>query len=110
MSWLSGIMSWIASLFGSDNKLGRSVVQIQASTVKACGFLPMAETVGALIAVNSPASAPGIATVALIANKICAAVTKVRPIRLVQAGMSSATPGLPTVDGVVIEGEFVERR
>jgi hypothetical protein len=96
MDWLTGLFSWVWSLFeDSDSKL---VQTIREQTVRLCGFLPTVETVTALIAVNNPALTTGF----IIAKKICAAVTAQK--------MSLISGDMPViVDGVVIEGDFINK-
>lgn len=100
MNWLFG---WLARLLGGTDS--RLVVKIQAATVKACGFLPMAETVAALVAAGNPA----VTTATLIAKKICVAVTAPRPAILGLSSMSGEVANPIIVDGVVIEGEFINK-
>ena len=71
-------------------KAGVSVGDVQSIAVKACSFLPTAETVGKIIAANSPA----LNTSAAVASAICAAIAP-------KAGPGA---GRATVAGVPIEG------
>lgn len=94
MGWLDSLIGWIWGWFeSSENK---KVQAVRDATRSMCGFWPTAETVLALLAVNSPAAV----TAFTIARKICVAVTAQRPAMLV----GGAPPII--VDGVVIEGEF----
>jgi hypothetical protein len=94
MSWLSSTLSWVLGLFypqstGDPTK----VAQIQATAVKVCGFLPMAETVTAILA------------------SICKVVTKVpTPIAtmgLMSSGDAESPPVYGEVNGVPVQGVFV---
>lgn len=97
MGWLDGLFSWVWGLFASSEN--KTVKAVRDATRVLCGFLPTVETVLALIAVN-----PAAATALVIAKKICAAVTAQKPAML----MGGEKPPI-IVDGVVIEGEFVEK-
>lgn len=100
MNWITGLFSWVMSLFGVPNADTEEVVKIQATAVRLCGFLPTVDTVLALMAAN-----PLVATGTVIARKICTAVTARKPSMML-AGMAGGSPPI-IVDGVVIEGEFV---
>lgn len=67
-----------------------SVGDVQSIAVKACAFLPTAETVAKIISSNSPA----LNTSAAIASAICAAV----------APKSASGASKATVAGVPVEG------
>ncbi len=73
------------------------IKQVQQASVVACGFLPLAATVAAIIS-SGTLSGPF-----AIASAICAAVTSTGSL---DGGLRrSATP--PRVAGVVIQGRFV---
>lgn len=94
MDWFAGLLNWLWGLFGnSESKL---VKAIREKTVELCGFLPTVETVVALVAVNNPA----VTTAIVIAKKICMAVSAQK-----QTLIGGSHPVI--VDGVVIEGEFI---
>lgn len=76
-----------------------TVAKAQAAAKAACSFLPTAETIADIIAVNDPRLATGTA----IANAICNALNPETP-----AGVMTLFKASPTVDGVVIRGERVE--
>lgn len=96
MDWFTGLFDWFWGLLGySQNK---TVKAVRDKTVELCGFLPTVETVLALLAVSHP----GVATAVVVARKICGAVTKSKMTLL--AGNAPII-----VDGVVIEGEFVNK-
>lgn len=109
MSWFTGLFSWLTNLFSkSDNS--QLIVKIQAATVKACGFLPMAESVASLIAAN-----PTVLAIEAIANSICSVVKFTKPqttMIMVDSGIlgSPTVPGPDVwiVNGVLVHGEFVK--
>jgi hypothetical protein len=82
---------------GTDNK--NFLEQVRQAAVAVCGFLPAVDTVVAIVATGNPIAA----TVAGLANAICAAVTALPPAEV----RRGAPP--PTVAGVVIHGKFVNR-
>ncbi len=87
-------VSTLALALGGCGVLGKdggpSIGDVQSIAVKACAFLPTAETVGKIIAANSPA----LNTSAAVASAICAAIVP-------KAGPGA---GRATVAGVPIEG------
>lgn len=91
MSWLTALVSW---LFGYKDQ-SKTIAQIQAATVKLCGFLPYAQTVAALLSAN-----PAVATASAVATKICEAVNAPKVSGLISAP--------PMIGDVVIEGEFIK--
>jgi len=95
MSWL---LDWITRLFAARID-SATVHKVQAATVKACGFLPMAESVIALANAGPAAIVP-----MLIAKQICAAVTSTSPLPL----HLTSTPQTWIVNGVEIHGDFVK--
>lgn len=95
MDWITSLVNW---LFGYKDQ-SKLIAQIQASTVKLCGFLPYAGTVAQLLSAN-----PAVAVANTIATKICQAVSSSRSTATL---LGDAKP-LPEVDGVIIEGEFVD--
>jgi hypothetical protein len=101
MSWLTGFFSWVGSLFGVVSTNTDEVVKIQAAAVRACGFLPTMETVLSLMAVVVPV--PGMSVGTVVAKKICFAVNNAKKI----SSLVGDEELKPMIDGVVIEGEFV---
>jgi len=94
MSWF---LDWITRLFAARID-SATVHRVQAATVKACGFLPMAESVIALANAGPAAIVP-----MLIAKQICAVVTSTSlPLQLTSA------PQTWIVNGVEIHGDFVK--
>jgi hypothetical protein len=87
--------AWLLSLFKPD-----LITKVQAETVKACGFLPAVTTVSAIIATGNPQVASALA----IANAICVAVQT-----LPGAATLYGRAEPPTVAGVPIEGEWVNK-
>lgn len=86
-------IEWVVSWFGEDPR----VEEIRQRVVMMCGFLPTASSVAAMLS----ASNPMITGVIGIATAICQAVS-----RNTQSLISS---GYGTVNGVPIEGDFVEK-
>lgn len=113
MNWFKPIISWLGSLLGLSTPSADpvKVAQIQAAAVKACGFLPMADSVAALVAAQNPA----VASVTLVAAQICRVVLS-RPTAQPTMGLMSsdqspdAPPVAPTwgeINGVPIQGVFI---
>jgi len=77
-----------------------AITAVQSAAVQACGFLPTASTVSAILASFVPGASAIETWVVNIADQICAAVTplKGQKLRAILA---------PTVNGVVIHGRFV---
>lgn len=75
---------------------------ILAATVKACGFLPTVSTVTGIIASFVPGGAPVNSLVTSIASSICNAVA---PKASAMRRGAVLTP--PIVNGVIIEGRFI---
>jgi hypothetical protein len=97
MNWLTSLFNWF---FTSGAVSPATILKVQAATVKACGFLPAAETVAQLVAPGNP----GVAVASVLAQRICGAVGA--PKQMWAGVMSNPNP-VPMVDGVVIEGEFI---
>jgi hypothetical protein len=86
MDWL---INWLWEWFESSES--KTIKAVREITVQMCDFLPTVETAAALVAVT-------------IAKKICSAVTAAKPAMLM------GTEGPPIiVDGVVIDGQFVNK-
>jgi len=84
-----------ALAIGACSTTGKpSIADAQAAAVKACSFLPTANTVANIIAAGSPA----LGTASAIADAICAAI----------APKAGAGAGRPTVAGVPIDGQRVQ--
>lgn len=101
MNWLSGFWTWIKGWFTSPDK---RIEEVQYATVKVCSFLPTALTVSRLLALNSP----GLLTAQAIAVAICTAINNQHPSALFGMGKGDNYPK-PVVQGVEIEGEFVDK-
>ncbi len=71
------------------------IKQVQAITAQACGFIPIAATITAIVAAGQFVVAFD------IANAICAAVAQPRT--------SARQARVPTVSGVPVRGSFVRR-
>jgi hypothetical protein len=99
MDWL---INWLWEWFESSES--KTIKAVREITVQMCDFLPTVETAAALVAVNVPTSAPVVTVAVTIAKKICSAVTAAKPAMLM------GTEGPPIiVDGVVIDGQFVNK-
>jgi hypothetical protein len=76
---------------------------IQSAAVQACGFLPTASTVSAIVASLVPGGSPVEASVTNVAQQICAAVLPLKA----KLGKRLGGTAPPTVNGVVVHGRFV---
>lgn len=77
-------------------RVGELVAEVRDIARTTCGFLPIADTVAAILAVGNPAlSAAG-----PIAHAICNAVT---------APAAARGERVPTVNGVRVKGKFVSK-
>lgn len=78
------------------------ISQAQAAAVAACGFLPAAETITALVTAGNVQAANGLTEGKTIADLICSAETK-------KSVIERAIPGSKVdIGGVVINGWFVK--
>lgn len=75
-----------------------AITDVQSGAKAACRFLPTAETVADIIATDDPRPA----TASAIARAICAALDPQTP-----AGIMTLYKAAPTLNGVVLRGEFV---
>jgi hypothetical protein len=78
-----------------------TVTSVQQAAVNACGFLPLASSVTALLPTPAALAA---GTAEAIAALICSAVAPVSPA----TGVRMKAAGAPSINGVVIHGEFVQ--
>jgi hypothetical protein len=103
------MFSWMRGLMGgapADNS--EQVAAIQAAAVKACGFLPMAESVASMVAAGNPA----VISVTVIATQICKIVTKTKPLPAMQLISQGSGPRLQQWDagnGLILKGAFVKK-
>lgn len=72
------------------------IEDIQSATASVCQFLPAAETVADILALDDPRHD----TASAVARAICTALAPQAP-----AGVATLFSAPPTVDGVVIRGE-----
>lgn len=79
------------------------VQDVQNAAITTCEFIPTAETVANIIALNNPV----LATASGIANAICAAVTQKGPVPVSLRRTVNRNAPVPTVSGVPIHGQFV---
>ena len=108
MSWLSSFFSWVKNLVTGSTTTSEQIVAIQVAAVKLCGFLPLAESVTAIVAQGNPA----VMTAAAVANKICSIVTRVNPLptEKVLMGLKEEPVVIQTwkANGVTIQGSFIK--
>lgn len=100
------ILKWLLSWFGGPAAPAPDlVVKVQAETVRLCGFLPAAQTVGAIVGAMT-GQAAAVATALGVATTICKAVSAQPKLGL----LAGDTKPVVMIDGVAIpiEGEFVK--
>jgi len=103
---LLGIAVACAAMLGGCAGIGGTttpvtVQSVEDATVLACGFLPLAASVTALLPTPAAIAA---GTAEAIAALICKAVAPVNPTTGVRhRGVAAA----PSIDGVVIHGTFI---
>jgi hypothetical protein len=90
-----GVVPWFLSMFGHDPR----VKKVQELVVASCNFLPTAASVAAMLSASNPI----VTGVVAIATAICQAVTAGRAQALV-----GTVPTWGSVNGIAIEGDFVE--
>lgn len=110
MSWLDSFSSWVGGLFGNKPKPNRNedqIAAIQKCAVQTCQFLPLAESVGGILA----QSTPGAMTAISVANYICGIVTKSPPVGQMQTlvGTTQQVQTWQTPGGITIQGSFVNK-
>lgn len=102
MGWYSAFIDWVVSLFThNQDPNNEKVTAIQAAAVKTCGFLPMYDSVIALLATGFPPAAQ----VSTIANAICHAVNSQNPVATL-VGTTQQTQTV-IVNGVEVTGTRV---
>ena len=79
------------------------IASVQSAAVQACGFLPTASTVSAILASFVPGGSAVEASVASVAQQICTAVLPLKA----RLGKRLGGTSPPTVNGIVIHGRFV---
>ena len=99
MNWLTSVWEWLAGWFFSPDD---RIKEVQKATVAVCRFLPTVTTVTNLLALQNP----GLLTAQAIAVAICTAIRN-QPLSTL-ASLGEEGQPKPTVQGVVIEGEFVD--
>lgn len=108
MSWLSSFFSWVKNLVTGSTTTSEQIVAIQVAAVKLCGFLPLAESITAIIAQGNPA----VVTAAAVATRICAIVKTVPPLptEKVLMGLKEEPVVIHTwqANGVTIQGSFIK--
>ena len=106
------ILKWLLSWFGGPAAPAPDlVVKVQAETVKLCGFLPAAQTVGAIVGAMTGQSA-AVTTALGVATTICKAVSSAKAQMPAYALAGDISVSLPVVNingtEIVISGEFVK--
>lgn len=86
------------------------VAKIQELTVSFCGFLPMADSVVALLSATYPTLAIPLSAATQVAHSICQAASAAKP-SFVAADMTGAwqQPATVTVNGVRVQGTWVKK-
>lgn len=76
---------------------------VQEQSAKLCKFVPLAGTVGAIVGTmtGDPAIGTGVAAAKVVADKVCAAVANSKQT-------NALYKEVPTVNGVPVEGYWVE--
>jgi hypothetical protein len=92
--WFSKIASWF-----TGPEFDEDIEKIRLATVRVCGFLPTVGTVANILAAGNPALMGATA----IAGAICAALTRKKSMAALYGD-----GGVATVEGIVIEGEWVK--
>ena len=105
---LAGFLSFGAS---DQNHSSDVVVQIQALTVQFCGFLPMADSVVALLAASYPGIAAPLSVASQVAHSICQAASAEKPQGFIAADATGTwqQASTVTVNGVPVTGTWVKK-
>lgn len=111
LDFLKKLLSGFLSFGASSDHPSDLVAQIQALAVQLCGFLPMADSVVALLSATFPGAAAPLSAASQVAHSICQAASAAKP----QAFMSADTTGAwqqtatVTVNGVTVKGTWVKK-
>jgi hypothetical protein len=120
MDFLSPIIDMVMKFVNGFLSIGKSspageppsdlVVNIQSLTVQFCGFLPMADSVIALLSVTFPGIAAPLSAAQQMARMICQAASTQKPtfIAADMTGISQQTATV-TVNGVPVTGTWVKK-
>lgn len=120
MNFLTPIIDFLSKLVTGFLSIGASpkpeehpsdlVVSIQSLTVQFCGFLPMADSVVALLATMFPGIAAPLTAASQVAHSICQAASAEKP-KFVAADMTGAwqQTATVTVNGVPVTGTWVNK-
>lgn len=118
MNFLTPIFDLLKKLFTGFLNFGASdpehpsdlVAKIQALTVQFCGFLPMADSVVALLSATFPGIAAPLTAASQVAHSICQAASQVKPA-VVEAAMGGTWQNTATVNvnGVNVSGVWVKK-
>lgn len=98
MGWFSRFWQWLRGVDAA--KLAAEVTKVQTLTASACRFVPTAASVASILTAGNPA----VVGAGAVATAICQAVTGSRPLGLVGGGIPQ-----PEVNGIVVEGEFLDQ-
>lgn len=86
------------------------VVTVQSITVQLCGFLPMADSVIALLAVTYPGVAAPLSAASQIAHSICQAASAQKPTFIAADTTGTWQQSTTvTVNGVPVTGTWVKK-
>jgi len=101
------VIAFVLTLAGCGGGAGTDLItKVQEATVKACGFMPVATTVGAILDTLGVTGGAG-AMVSTAASQICNAVKKPAVHALGAFGDNPAGP-VAEVNGVAVRGYFVK--
>ena len=95
-----------------DDKPSDIVTKVQELTVEFCGFLPMADSVVALLSATYPSLAIPLSAATQVAHSICQAASAEKPQTFVAADMSGTwqQTATVTVNGVPVTGTWVGKK
>jgi len=91
-------------LWKSEMTIPEKVAAVREKAVELCGYLPKADSVEHMLLASNPVSQ----TVEAVANAICNAVVAWQKQHGAAPSVSALTDDCPRVNGVCVEGEFVD--
>jgi hypothetical protein len=120
MDFLSPIIDLLKKLVTGFFSIGLSnpnteapsdvVVSIQSISVQLCGFLPMAESVVALLSATYPGIAAPLSVASQVARSICQAASAQKPAFIAADTVGAwQQPATVTVNGVPVTGTWVKK-
>lgn len=94
-----------------DDKPSDLVAKIQELTVSFCGFLPMADSVVALLSATYPGLAVPLTAATQVAHSICQAASAEKPQGFMAADATGTwqQAATVTVNGVAVKGTWVKK-